>query len=470
MSPSILKNSLAVFASRVANGAAQLAVTLLVARALPVAAFGRFAFGITLGNIAAVVAESGTGLALVRDIAEDRGVATAYFGTVFSVRILASLAVLALGAGLPWLVATPALAIATVLGIGIGLTRGLSRHATALFYAFERMEIETWLLLVEGVAIVAAATAGVLLHAGLPELMGLLLGGYGLGLLARFTVAGRLLGAAARPRWNLEVLARVRRQALAYGVFALASVLFVQIDVPVATVLLGAHPAGIYQAASKIFVFLMLVPQGISNAMLPAAARQRDGVEGIGALAGTVAYWLGGIALPVALGGGLLAGPIIGLLYGHRYAGAAAVFVVLMIAVPLRFYTFVQGTVLTAAGRQATRARVMAVGAVTAVVGTCLGAWIAGVEGIAASRLVAEVVVAAGYAWGLGRVLARAVTPTRLLRLLLPALALAAAVLAIPSAPVALRIAAGAGAYLAVALLTGALRVRELGRVLGGAR
>jgi len=137
--------------------------------------------------------------------------------------------------------------------------------------------------------------------------------------------------------------------------------------------------------------------------------------------------------------------------------------------VPLRFYTLVQGTVLTATGRQATRARVMVAGAAATVLGTAAGAWLLGIEGVAAGRIGAEVVIAVGYAWGLGRHLARAVTPGRLWRLLPPALALGAVVLLSGSLPLLARICAGAVAYLAVALISGALGPRDIRAIFGGA-
>ena len=458
-----LKNSVSTLASRIVNGLAQFGVTVLLARALAVSAYGQYAFGVTVGELAAVLAGGWMGLALVRDVAADTTHARAYFGTASTLRLLGSLVLLLLVGGAAWLLADASLALATLLGTSIGLVRALSLHVTSLAYALERMEIETACLFVEAAVVVAVVAGGTAMGLGVHALMGLLLGAYAFGAILRWSaVSGFLLRAPALPAWDLESLRRILQHAPAFFLFAVVTAAFVRGEVPLVTVVTGEENAGIYHVAAKIFLFLMLVPEGISTVFLPMVAR--DGParsQATERFSRELTFWFLALSLPIAVGGSMVAAPLIDWLYGAGYASASVVLRLLLFAVPLRFLSQLQGTLLTGRGQQGARTRSMAIAAFFAAVGFWLGAWTGGLVGVALARLLAEALLLSLYASVLGCSLFAGVG-RRVLRLVVPLVGMAAMVWVVEPFPVLWRIVAGAGVYLGLGFVT---RTFDLSRV-----
>jgi len=464
MPASLLKNSAAVFLSRIVNGGAGLGITLVVVRVVDVASFGRFALALAVGTLAAVLAEAGSGLALVREVSRDKSQAGRAFGTLLSLRLLGTLGVLLLGLGASFFFSDPDFRLLLLLGLVVGLLRSLSRHVTSLFYGFERMELETGLLILEsvfglGLVLVAAAHG-----ADSVGLMASLALGYLLGLGFRVVAALRLLRPTPLVYWDREILRFARQQALGYGLFAFASMSYSLLDVPLVTLTLGDASTGIYQAAARILTFLMLIPEGLGNALLPAASREKDPME-TASLSQALATVLAALSLPTLLGGALLATPLMLALFGQHYGEAGAIFAILLISVPLRFHSVLLGTLLTAFGRQKQRAYSMLLAALLLPPAIALGAYLGSLKGVALARLTVELALLIAYGLSLGAGLCLRTAPRRLLRTALALGMMGLAVYGMKGSPVFLSIAVGALVYGSCALILGVVPPAWLPRV-----
>jgi O-antigen/teichoic acid export membrane protein len=82
---------------------------------------------------------------------------------------------------------------------------------------------------------------------------------------------------------------------------------------------------GLYSAALRLASIATIVPIVASRALLPEFARLRgaDDHDGLAHVYPRVCRLLAVIAAPLALGGAAVAAPLVGIMYGHRYDGAA---------------------------------------------------------------------------------------------------------------------------------------------------
>jgi O-antigen/teichoic acid export membrane protein len=321
--PAFLRSSAVVFGG---FGVARLLgflFSVAAARVLAPADYGRMAYALAISGVAAVLLNAApTGLARFLVRAEgDRAEREAWWTNwlaVIGALLLASLAAgVALGAAVGlegWMLAGLA---ANLVGIAVletyrELQRGLGRFGLqALHYVAAN--------LLQLTAIVGAAAAGwrspalfVMAYGAASPLALLAVTVFrpiGLGLALR---ALRPRRAAAVLRFVKPLLAESVCYALWFGG-----------DVILVGRLLGPGQAGVYAAAKAVANGFALVPLVISFVYLPSVAR--TGWEGLPRVLVLTAV----VALPPAALVAALAGPIVRLLFGAGYAGAAAPLAVL---------------------------------------------------------------------------------------------------------------------------------------------
>lgn len=130
-------------------------------------------------------------------------------------------------------------------------------------------------------------------------------------------VAGRL---------DLPFAAEQFRATPGFFVIHLFSLLDYQADALLISLMLGETELGYYAAAQAILLGFNLVPVAVRAAVYPLMSRYHtDAPDKLAILYEKVTYYLIVLALPIAVGVSLLAGPIIELIYGPAFGPAAAV-------------------------------------------------------------------------------------------------------------------------------------------------
>ncbi len=219
-----------------------------------------------------------------------------------------------------------------------------------------------------------------------------------------------------------------------------------------------AATVGRYAVAYTLVSYLANLGSAFAVSALPALSRAgaADGRDYRTAMAYAAA-----IAVPAALGGWVLSGPIIGMIFGADYAPAGAALAVLIWNVPALWLRFTGQMGLIAAGRQDVVLRVTVIGAVVAI----------GLDLLIVPRY--GMLGAAGVAVGVETLRfvlvlvlgARAGLPSpglpRIWRIVVASVVMAVAVRALAGAPVIVGVAAGAVVYAAALTLLGGVRWRR---------
>ena len=138
-----------------------------------------------------------------------------------------------------------------------------------------------------------------------------------------------------------------------------------RVEFLVLSVLAGDRETGVFLAALRVFEFLGMVPNAVAQGAMPALTREAlQGGEGVRRrTAGTMAL----VAAPAALGLALVAGGVVGLLFGSAYADGAAPLRILATALLPLFMNALLSWALLASGRAAWLPRLTGLRVVAAV-------------------------------------------------------------------------------------------------------
>ena len=185
-----------------------------------------------------------------------------------------------------------------------------------------------------------------------------------------------------------------------FSVLFALSMAYFRVDVPIMLLLVGPDAAGVYGAASGLFMAVMLLPDAVMAAVYPrivAAARgSRDTyLQATWLVARLTTMTLAMAALVVMV----LAEPSIGIIYGGRYAASVDVLLWLALCLPVFALNGVLGQALQAGGEQRAMLGVVLTGLVTHVILNLVLVAAYGVLGAPLALLGSGLTVAAGALW-----------------------------------------------------------------------
>jgi O-antigen/teichoic acid export membrane protein len=418
------RNTAVLLAIRVGGPMLSMALVAVVSRALGAEDLGRYTLASAFLYFFNTVAPLGLYAIVTRDGARDRKALQALLagslvlGVASGLVTTAAMAVLASMLGYD-----PATRVVLVLASLTILPSTLVTLYEGAFTAAERMELiaassgtDTLLKVLFGIAAIVGGL-------GLPGVMLAAIAAR-VASVGVAMVLGRRLG--LRVGWAVE-RALVQRLATAAPTFLLIAVfatLYWRIDVLMLSRMGTVEDVGYYGAAWRLLEFAMIVPQSLCLALYPQmAGAASSNPQALGGLADTARRYLAALSLPLAVCATVVAGPVLALLYGAPFAGAAPTLVVLMWTLVPYGWVRYNAYVLVAADRQH----------VDLVLNVCMAAinvalnlvWIPayGPFGAALATLVSVCAYAVAQGWYLRRYLPRYGAPIRV-----PPLPLAAAV------------------------------------------
>ncbi|MDX6643511.1 MAG: hypothetical protein QOD76_1473 [Solirubrobacteraceae bacterium] len=469
---------------RVLTGFAALGATTLVTQAIGFVALAVAARRLGPGNLGsatlainitlyfAIPANFGLTLLGIRDIAREPERSREIVGEILVLRIVLAVAMAALLLGVTPLVAADArtqdlLPLAALL-IPIDAFNGewvLFGQQRPVGVAFARLAGQT----AYGALVVLLITGG--LH-GARQYVGYTVLSVLITALLAQSLAWRRMG---RPRPTVNRAALWRRTAASFPLGI--AVIAVQVYVSIGAVMLGylndSAAVGQFSVAQKLPLALIGVVQLWSASLYPQAAKlmaeRRDELRAQVSLFTNLSVVMG---LPLAAGAIVVGPDLIRLLFGPAYGPAGPAFAWIMGAIALSLLTVNVSSVLAAGGDERRYAVGRTIGAVASVLVNAAAIPLFGVEGAAATMLIAEALVLAYMFLRYLRVVGPvAVDATRAVRAAAATAIMAGAVLAVgDGVPVLLRIALGVAVYAVAGVAVGVLRRDELRRLLSARR
>jgi O-antigen/teichoic acid export membrane protein len=270
---SILTNSSLLIGAHVIASVLGMALTVLVSRSLGDAEFGRFHLALSLTTVFGVAVEFGLSQVLARSVARQRGLARPYLRRALT--MVGGLGALLYAAALVSVEALgyPADVRGLVLILGVLMVaEAVAQVLTAIFQSHERMVVPAVARIVANALMLALVVVALRAGYGAPMVAAVLV----VSALVRVAIQGwavpRLAGfrmpGAATPAW---------RGLLAAGLpFFLANglgVVFFRINVIMLGAMTSDAAVGWFGVASRLVDALTFVPQFLTMATFPVAAR-----------------------------------------------------------------------------------------------------------------------------------------------------------------------------------------------------
>lgn len=327
----LLARNLRAFAlAQIAARVAGFAVVILLARELGKSDFGRYTVAIGVVAILTLFVELGMGGYIVREGARQPEFLGRILGHVQILRILLGVIAIgvALGLGLALdydettLIALLALAVASVF-------RVLGNSFAAVLQAVERARDAATVQAGQALAIAIAAALVVLLGAGLVSVSLAIL------VASALTPLGALLLLKRRWKERIEVTTKGIRKTLAVSAMFSASSglhsILIYLDSVLVHAFRGNVETGLYGAAYRVLIGTLLVPAiYVDAATRTISYLARNDRERMARIYSRAVAHLTMLAVPLGIGGSILAEPIILLLYDEAYVPAAPALAILL--------------------------------------------------------------------------------------------------------------------------------------------
>lgn len=370
-------------------------VVIYAARVLGTEGYGIFSYAMSFAAFFSVFSDIGLAGLLTREVSREPERAKAYIATTFAIKlVITAITVTVLLVASPFLIRLEAARSLLPFIALLMIFDGLRMHGFAITRAQNRMEIEAILTIATEIFLTAGSVYLLLTH---PSASGLALTyaiGSGLGLiLTTFMLRKNLKDIFTH--YDKKLVRPLLHSAWPFAIMGVLSGFLINIDTIILGIFRTEHELGLYAAAQRPIQLLYVIPGLLSASIFPILNRMihtkdkykiRSILEK--SIAGVISF-----ALPISVGGLLVAQPLIILLFGAPYEGATLAFQFLLLTIPLVFPGILIGNTIFTYDRQKIFILSAGLGAVMNVVFDLLLIPSYGIAGCAFATLVAQIFV-----------------------------------------------------------------------------
>ena len=227
-------------------------------------------------------------------------------------------------------------------------------------------------------------------------------------------------------------------------------------------ILMTNHEVGLFSAASKLVLFLLMFDRVFGTLLLPASSRLQESSPAL--LTSTLTFsmkWILLLTLPICVGGTVLSGDIMLLVFGTQYADSALLFTVLIWFFMFTTLHTVYTSGLIAFGKEKIYAKVMLISGAIYLISIVGGILLFGVVGAAAAMVISE---AATYFIMRKKYheFSKIPLPGSLWSIIISTIVMGFCVIILPPIPVIFAIATGVAVYGVMIMLTKSITKEEL--------
>ena len=421
----------------------------MVARYLGPADYGKYTLAFAYLAVLGVLADVGLYTTVVREISRRPERTAELVGNAMTIRLLLSLGVIGLAAGISLLLPYPADTRVAVLIAGIALLLGLLSSSLAAVLQARLMMDRAALADVAGRAVSFGAVVVVAsLDLGFYAVVGTAALGALVTLIATTTIVRRL--EPLRFRAQLPIWRELIVTSIPLGVALAINDIYLRADTFIISLYRSFEEVGFYSLAFRMLELVTTLPQVLLMTIFPLLSRYAaDADPRTRGTLQTAFDVLVAFGAPVALGGFVLAPHLVELAAGSGFDDAAVPLRILLVAGALSFVNGLFGFALLAADRQLD---VLRLNAVVLALNVALNLALVpslGIDAAAATAIASEGALLAGYAVLMRRRLAFTPRLSRTWRALLAATAMAAPLWIWRDAAVALLLPLGGLLYAA---------------------
>ena len=349
----IIKNSAALFFSHIITKIINLAILLIITRLLGKGGFGVYSFSQTFVIMFMALASLGVNALLTRDVARDKQRINAFLGN--------SIPLITVFTGISIILINLTASLSGWEGIELSAIRIFSvylifdvysRHFISVFRAFEKMQFEAYVNIIEKSAMLIAAIIAQELNLNLLAIIWIFTCIQAGKAVVAFIFMRRFFQKIEWHFFSAETK-EIIKQAFPFALLVVFGVISGRIDVVMLKIFHSDEMVGLYSAAHKLIESMLFIPENIVSALFPAfAVMFVKNDSDYRKIFRRAFLFLTILAVPASIGIFLLAPEIIDLFFAAEYVKAANALRWLGLAVFFIFIKYIFSTSLNAIGEQ----------------------------------------------------------------------------------------------------------------------
>ncbi|MDW8068901.1 MAG: flippase [Anaerolineae bacterium] len=462
----VARNSAFVLGSQIVIKGLAFLFNVFVVRRLGDVHFGRYSAVMAYIQMFSIFSDLGMAPYVLREIARDRERIYDLLPNIVSLRlILSAIVVAGVTTGVYLLGKGPDIVLGVLIaGLSLFLYAFQGPLETVLM-AWERLDLMARYMVVNQIVFWSTGTLFLLAGFGYRGLLVAML----LGITSMALLSGRSVGRTIRLK-DLKVNRRLwwplLVAGLPFGISGLSFVVETRFDMAFMSFVLNDATVGWYAVACNLSVVMMPVAQSVCTSMYPTLVREYSlGVNPIGPVIAKTLKYLLLISLPIAVGGTLVSGKLIPLLYTNQFAPAIPLFALVIWDLPAFYITELTGPTCLVLQMEKQVARVNVLSALIHILLDIALILTLGTVGAAIAEVSARWIRVGLHWWLLGTERLTGGQWQPLLRVLLSALGMGAAVFLVRHMHLLVMIGVGVIAYLMLILVTRAVEPQELRQI-----
>jgi O-antigen/teichoic acid export membrane protein len=316
----IAKNTGALTLMHIVTMILGLIFTVSLARCFGDVAFGKYSFALAFTALFAVLMDLGFNQLTIREVARDKTLAKKYMGNILIIKLFLSIIFFVLVVTSVNLMHYPpdTKAMVYIFGASTILTSfgGLFR---AVFHAFEKMEYDSLLTILQQVIVVAIGLTLLFLGYDLIQVVSVYLLGGIINVVFSLMV---MVKKFEKPEFEVDFAfwKTLIRNAIPFGLAAIFVIIYVRIDAVMLSMMVGDAPVGWYNAAVTLILGLSFIPGVFLGVFFPVFSKfHMSSIDSLKNAYEKTFKYLFIILFPIGIGTTLLADKFILLLYGDQY-------------------------------------------------------------------------------------------------------------------------------------------------------
>ncbi|MBO9312543.1 MAG: flippase [Chloroflexus sp.] len=401
----ILRNSVVGMIAQVAIKLLSFCFSIFIVRQLGASDFGQYAAVIGFGSVFLFIADLGLAPYTVREVARLRSEPhnlekiRDLYADVLGLRLVLALIAGVLVVSAAIITARPLLMIGAIALNGLTLLiYAVHGSSEAVLAGYERLDVTAGMQVVN--QLIFVTLGGLALWLGLGYYGLIFATMIGVAVMTGLVVRALWRLGATPGRWQRERWLHLLRAAFPFGVIGLTLGLSYRFDTVVLNISFGDSETGYYNAAYNLIFSLVTLSNVLNTALYPSLSRQaKIDPAHLPRIYERIMSYLLMVALPVTVGGFILAKPLTLFLFGEQYTASIPLLALLIWTLPLMFLTEFLGYVVVIADREALVARSIMISSGVNVIANLIFTSRYGAVAAAIITVITEAVLAVQYIW-----------------------------------------------------------------------
>ena len=390
----IARNTLSLAAAYVFSQIITLILSIFLARFLGEEKYGTYVFAFAITGLIFVIADFGLNGLLIVEVSKNRSIAPRYMPTTLLLRSLLGFICLLISLAAVLIASYPK---DTAFVIMIVAMTSFFGNLTAVFFgmfnAFERMHLNLLVQIIERSFTVTIVIAMLFSGFGLTEIIVVIFAGSILSFSIAYLIFSKSI---TKPIWEFSIgdaIAQFKR-ATHFATSSILLTLLYTVNTVLVQIWGGNIAAAYYGVAYNLAIPLSLLHTFFLGAIMPLTSQTYEqSIEKLKMIQQKAMKFLFFFGLPMTVGGFIVGGDIVTLLYGENFAPAILPFQILILVVAVKYFCGNIANVLASAN-------LMRLNAYSAAAGTVVNIGLCGIlipfygpAGGAAAFLLANVVM-----------------------------------------------------------------------------